>query len=530
MKTSPAPSARSLGIRFFAIAFVLFLAPMAIWSLASPLMSVPDEPSHVIRAASVVRGDIAGHPRPEITWQIEATVPNYIAHAHELTCFAFDPTKSAGCQGPVVGNPDSLVVTGTTAGSNSPVYYAIIGLPTLIFSGSQALYAMRLTNAIVCAFLAAGLITSLMQLPRARWTILSTSVAVTPMVLFLGGSANPNGIEVFAAATLFSTLVATLSTHSPARVMWGRGTLIVASVLLLTGTRSIALLWVLLAFCSALFFARRSVAAELLRTPVAWVTLTVSALVCAGELIWFTRPSVGTPSPVFEGAGTPFRKAFAQMLDQTLDFGQGWIGLFGWVDRPAPMLTFAIWITAMGALLLVTLALSRGPALYAVLFLTAAIVAVPAISQAAIAAEVGFIWQGRYTLALVVCLVLACGVALDRAVPFPLTRVSRNLTVTALITIAVGHVVCFIWVLRRYVVGTGSSWPSMINAPQWQPPGGWVPLTVAFSLAVGIAMWAIWRALSIREIDEPTRVDRRADESTSDTDTANARVATQARA
>src|SRR4051812_20391801 len=37
----------------FLVAFVALLLPMVLWALASPIGSVPDEPSHAIRAAAV---------------------------------------------------------------------------------------------------------------------------------------------------------------------------------------------------------------------------------------------------------------------------------------------------------------------------------------------------------------------------------------------------------------------------------------------------------------------------------------------
>ena len=48
--------------RTFGVAFLAIFLPMLLWALASPLMSVPDEPSHAIRAAAVVRGEVANGP------------------------------------------------------------------------------------------------------------------------------------------------------------------------------------------------------------------------------------------------------------------------------------------------------------------------------------------------------------------------------------------------------------------------------------------------------------------------------------
>ena len=48
--------ARTSGPRIFPVAFVVFFGAGAIWSAATPLLGAPDEPSQIIKAASVVRG------------------------------------------------------------------------------------------------------------------------------------------------------------------------------------------------------------------------------------------------------------------------------------------------------------------------------------------------------------------------------------------------------------------------------------------------------------------------------------------
>ena len=115
-----------------------------------------------------------------------AHVPAAIAHSHFRTCFAFEPNVSADCAVPFTGDPTEIVESGTSAGVNSPVYYAIVGLPSLFLTGDPALYGMRVVNAVLCAALLAVMIMQLRTLPSSRWAIVASTVAVTPMVLFLG--------------------------------------------------------------------------------------------------------------------------------------------------------------------------------------------------------------------------------------------------------------------------------------------------------------------------------------------------------
>src|SRR4051794_34366630 len=42
------------------VSSVIFIVIGAVWSLSSPLMSVPDEPAHTIRAVSIAHGQLRG--------------------------------------------------------------------------------------------------------------------------------------------------------------------------------------------------------------------------------------------------------------------------------------------------------------------------------------------------------------------------------------------------------------------------------------------------------------------------------------
>ena len=45
-------------LRVWIVAFLAFFSLTAAWALASPLTAVPDEPSHMIKAAATVRGQL----------------------------------------------------------------------------------------------------------------------------------------------------------------------------------------------------------------------------------------------------------------------------------------------------------------------------------------------------------------------------------------------------------------------------------------------------------------------------------------
>ena len=45
------------------------------WTVATPLMGAPDEPAHVIKAAAVVRGEMAGLEKPGVGTFRYVTIP-----------------------------------------------------------------------------------------------------------------------------------------------------------------------------------------------------------------------------------------------------------------------------------------------------------------------------------------------------------------------------------------------------------------------------------------------------------------------
>ena len=84
--TSPRPWA------VFLVTWLLFSALAALWSVATPLAASPDEPAHIIKAASVVRGAFnnADDGKGALV-----DVPQYIAWTHAQTCTAFNAEVTA---------------------------------------------------------------------------------------------------------------------------------------------------------------------------------------------------------------------------------------------------------------------------------------------------------------------------------------------------------------------------------------------------------------------------------------------------
>ena len=480
-------------LRRFLLLSACFAVFGILWAIGMPLMSAPDEPSHAVRAVAVAHGDWTGHEYAAEPWQVEVNVPLWASHSYNLACFAFQPDVTAACQSSVSGDPNRITPIPTTAGINSPAYYAIVGLPSLFLTGDIALYAMRAMSAVVCAALLAIMFTSLHQLPSNRWALTAAAVSITPMTLFLAGSLNPNGVEVAAAGALAATLIVTLRTTATQSQLWKRGVLIVVTAGLLASTRNIALLWILVAVCGALLLAKTQVISALVRRPVTWAAAVAGILVMALSLAWYLKPPIPSDAPQYVGSDTSAIATFTTMIAQFFDFARDWFGNFGWLDRPAPAVAVAIWTTLSMIIIVGALFAAKRPR-WAVILGVAALVLVPAVAQTAIVAELGFIWQGRYTLALYTCVLIFAGVALEDRWPDALrTEIGVKLLRVVAVGLGVGHFVSYLWALKRYVVGADASWLSMLKSPDWQPPLGWITLTIILIVTLTIVGGYIWR-------------------------------------
>lgn len=485
--TEPPPVSPWQGRRWltFLIAFVALLAPMVLWALASPLMSVPDEPSHAIRAAAVARGEVTVTPWASNPALAAAVVPENIANGHELICFAFKTDKTADCQAAVRNTDERLVTTGTSAGLNSPVYYALVGWPSLFLGGDAAFFGMRIVNAILCAAALAVMIMQLTLLPRWRWAMVGAVVGITPMVVYLGGSINPNGLEVAAAGALFATVLATFRGTQRGRLLWEQCGLALATTALLISTRSISLLWVVIATVVGLLLGNRERIRELFRTPATWVLIAAIALISGLTTLWYVNPPVlgseGTPNAAPDPIGLTY--AFLFTLWRSADWVFGMIGFFGWVDTAAPAVTIAAWITPMLAIVVASLIWGRKHTKWAVWVLLAVVVLVPGFTQLGVYTEYGFIWQGRYMLAMLLCLLVVAGLSLDDAELRTDFRSVRLIT-TAFALLWLGHALAFMMTLRRYIVGSDGDLATMLFGSGWEPPFGWKTLTVLFALTV----------------------------------------------
>ena len=71
------------------VAWLLFSVLSISWAFATPIAAAPDEPAHLVKAASVVAGQLVGGEHTPYGDIVD--VPYWIAYTHAQTCFAFEP-------------------------------------------------------------------------------------------------------------------------------------------------------------------------------------------------------------------------------------------------------------------------------------------------------------------------------------------------------------------------------------------------------------------------------------------------------
>ena len=474
--------------RTFALLFLL----TSLWSLATPLMAYPDEPSHTIKAAAVARGQFTVQEGQSFGHGVHVQVPSYIANLSAQTCTAFKRDVTAACAPAIPEDDNYLTIGVTSAGLYNPMYYWLVGLPSLFLTGAPAIIGMRIASALLCTALLAAGITALTKLRNPKWPVAAAAVAITPMVLFLSSGINPNSLEVAATMAAFCGLLVCLESSSRLSQVKPAIATVGISVVVLANTRNVSLVWLLIAFVVAVaFYGFRSLG-RLLRNRTVLITACLMLVGVGLGLLWIVMMlfAPGSTAAAPEGitnlvAGVKPHQAFLTMIDRAFDFVPQYIGIMGWLEVPAPQAVIQFWSMLLVLALLVPF--TARPRRNAAGFWIAvgALAVVPAVVQAGLIGSVGYIWQGRYNLPLFMIAMISAGMAVrfrrfDTAPNF--RGVARVLVAAA----AVAHLYTFVYVLRRFVVGLKDSgnWQVMLTNPDWQPPFGWILLTVAYAVLI----------------------------------------------
>lgn len=481
--------------RVLLVAWVLIGLLGTVWCFASPLMSVPDEPAHTVKAAAVARGQFSGNSTGVQGERLTVIVPGYIAKLENSTCFAHHPEITADCS-PAVSSADrGPTAAQTSAGNYNPVYYAIVGMASRGLSGEPALYGMRLLSTWLSAFFLATVFSAAVTLRRFVIPSLAAAVAITPAVLFLSASINPNALEISAAASVFMCLCSVLERSRRLETAHPTMWYLAVAGALLANTRPVSLLWLAVVVIASVLAYNLRAFGRLVQYRPAWAPMGLLAVATTFALGWVM--AADSFNSLLAGTPIPSEVAAATMADRTFVYVPEYVGFLGWLDTPPPAAVVYTWVLAMGVVLMAGMTSRPVRGRWSVALLTVVVLFAPIALQASSSEKVGWIWQGRYILAVVSVLILACGVA-ARFAPFRMTPWTTSIIRWSLFALALSHTYILLEGLRRYTVGNGQgvNWIEMVD-PKWQPPFTWQGLTIAYIAVLALAGYFLYRLVAL---------------------------------
>lgn len=511
------PGAGRRLVRIWLVSSMVVFFFGALWSLATPIGAAPDEPTQIIKAAAVVRGELIGsktahHPRAVV----RVTVPKSFANdANLATCYAGRPTVPAGCA-PHLANKTYLVQITTYVGRYPPLYYLAVGLPTLLWHTNVAVYAMRLLSDLWSALLLGLALAVAAVLSRSRLLVAAVALAATPLVVFLVSVVNPSGLEISAAIATWTTGLVLVIEHRhrppPALVAACASS---ATVLVLC--RGLSPLWLALIAATLVALVPEAVS-SLWRCRSVRIAAGVVGVCGVGAVAFiFAAHSlsvlpVGKPVAPNTSTIAVVRGALGRtgaILDQA-------VGVFGWLDTPSPTAVLVGWWIAVGLLVTVGLVTGRRRDVAVLVTLIVVAVALPTGIIASQAHHDGLVWQARDGMPLYVGIPLVGAAVFRRQAQIADAQQEigvggsalRRLLMLLVAGVALAQLVDFGWALRRYTVGLGAT----LN-PLDKVPGGWSPpvptavlllAAVASCAAYGWWVYQLTLLASVRATPAPT--------------------------
>ena len=361
---------KRLWLGFFLAVFPL----MVVWAVTNPMFASPDEPSHMVRAQGIVRGQVDG------PYEVDG-IP-----AGDIKCLAFHPEVSADCM--ALEWAEAPTFEDSTATNYPPLFHFLAGLPSLFVHGLTGAYVMRLWMALICASLLAFAGAILADRYPSRFMVLGWFLAATPMVLFLSATVNPSGLATALGAMIWASGMV-LADPGPETNKRRLKQVLAASALAFLLVRRDSLLWL-----GAIGGSLVALSPDLLR--LAW--LRRKAAVGAAAAAVMTGVLWVAPSWSVLLAGNNGRSRWASIPNDTYAYVKQAVGWFGWLDTPLSDEVMTAALVVLGSFLLLGLSSATAGTMRALLAVGTLVFLIPLVF-----AEFRYpYFQGRYYLPLAV--------------------------------------------------------------------------------------------------------------------------------
>ncbi len=452
------------------LAGLALFAMFATWSLATARYGGPDEPAHVLRAAAVASGDLLGDRVSGLDPGYRSVLAPAALTTGDPTCFRHDDDTAAAC---AVADPAATGFrrAASSAGTYPPLYYAMVGLPVRLIGDSADVLWYRLSAAFWCAVA----LTLAAVRSRSTWVPLLV-VCVTPATWFLFGVVNPNALEVALAVLAWvgvERVRSSTQVPSWADVGWIAGPIVVAILI-----RPVAVLaWLAMVGVLLLGSNGRPRSARLPMPRRAFL-YGLPLVAVAGAIAW-NGWAGGAARDSRTAEQLPLVRSIWRAIDESPETWREMAGSLGWLEFSAPWIAHVIWWSMAAVAAWLTLR-AGGSLRRAWLWVLTVFVAGPIVFEVVLAGRVGFIWQGRYSIATGIGLMIVGIDEWHRRLPHRSIRW----------IVGPGAVAQFatLWaVLQRYAVGAdGSLW---FRGASWHPP---LPALILLGADAALLIGALW--------------------------------------
>jgi hypothetical protein len=488
----PARSTRG-GLRAYWLAFGLLWLLTAAWSLSQPIAAGPDENAHVVKAAAVVRGQLGSDDAGTGAGSGDVTVPYFYERLMTYPiCFAFTSPQPASCAPELPAGADAETPTQawTWVVRNNPVYYAIVGLPSLLPAGPVAVHLMRLLSAALSSAVLAWAFREAATLRRRAAATLGLVAAVTPMVVFLNSIVNPSSLEISAALALWVALTAMVRAPDAERVT-SRSAAVAIIGLALALSRGLSPMYLAVIALVVAAAGPWSGVRTLVTDRRTWPWIGGLGVGTVAALAW--TMSAGTLEA--GGAEHPdlgFLDVAGYTLMQTGDYVLVAIGRFGWMDTPLPPLVMLPAAAVVALPILLGLCLPGRRDRLGVLLALGVSIVLPVLVHAWQARNVGLIWTARYSMPLFVGVPVVAGFALRDTLRDATAWMGRRLLALGVPVLAAVQLAAFLVNVHRYTVGTEGSWRRIFSG-DWAPPVSGALLASVVAVVLGVGAWLLLR-------------------------------------
>jgi Predicted membrane protein (DUF2142) len=504
---------------------VAIAAVIGCWIVGNPRSSGPDEPSHMVASAALVRGERDGRPDPARPGYTLFLVPAMVG-APDPACWStsvgLDPNVPVTCATTQDLTTDEQFV-GTSSENYPPWGLVLPGLASYVPDAGLYTYLARALNALIPLALVAWSVSNLAQ--HGRILGLAALAGITPIAWFTFGVVNPSAVAISGGLALWAGLLVpdgrratTLATAGWVALMLPRRDgpvwvlLIVLACCWLLGRRP-AELWRDLSLPQ-----RSAVVGAALLAPVTplWnretnlnLALSVAPLglvvvdVLADQYRRRTNPDerraiVGgavLAVVLLLGLAVTLRPGgfdadvVRLVVSSTGEHLRQLVGVLGWLSTPVPTSMVILQWALLGGLATVAYLEFRRAALVGAATLGAAIVTAWVLELGQ-GADYGRYWHGRYSMPLAVGLPIVLAWRAGRAGRAEpdgrATLVDRLVPIVAVVAWVVSNV-AFVAAQQRWAVGVGGTWYPW-RWDTWSPPVWPLALIVFHALASGVAI------------------------------------------